>query len=146
MLGWSIEPFGPATMQFNSIPVKDTSELLKTIYWINKNTPNNAIVFGEKHWRGWIDIELQGDRSFIYDSNQYGTLPSLQDCHLNYCYLVTHLSESLGYMSGKVRTERVYQNKLFTVYEAGRIYDVEGGLSPVHINPNQKTRNTTSLD
>jgi hypothetical protein len=146
MLGWSFEPFGPATMQFNSIPVKDTSELLKTIYWINKNTPNNAIVFGEKHWRGWIDIELQGDRSFIYDSNQYGTLQSLQDCHLNYCYLVTHLSESLGYMSGKVRTERVYQNKLFTVYEAGRIYDVEGGLSPVHINPNQKTRNTTSLD
>ena len=144
MLGWSIEPFGPATMQFNSIPVKDTSELLKTIYWINKNTPNNAIVFGEKHWRGWIDIELQGDRSFIYDSNQYGTLQSLQDCHLNYCYLVTHLSESLGYMSGKVRTERIYQNKLFTVYEAGRIYDVEGGLSPFHIN--QKTRNTTSLD
>jgi hypothetical protein len=147
MLGWNIEPFGPATMQFNSIPVKDTSELLKAIYWINKNTPRNAIIFGEKHWRGWMDIELQGDRSFLYDSNQYGTLQPLQGCHSKYyCYLVAHLSESLGYISEKVQTEQVYQNKLFTVYEIGSIYDMEGGLSPIHINPNQKTRNTTSLD
>lgn len=146
MLGWSIEPFGPATMQFNSIPVKDTSELVKTIYWINKNTPKNAMVFGEKHWRGWMDIELQGDRSFIYDSNQYVSLQSLQDCDLNYCYLVAHLSESLGYMSGKVQTEQVYQNKLFTIYGIEGIYDIEGELSPAHINPNQKTRNTASSD
>jgi hypothetical protein len=139
MLGWSIEPFGPASMQFNSIPVKDTSELLKTIYWINKNTPKNAMIFGEKHWRGWMDIELQDDRLFIYGSNQYDTLQSLQDCHLNSCYLVTNLLESLGYMSGKARTEQIYQNKLFMVYKVERIYDVEGGLRSVHINPNQKT-------
>jgi hypothetical protein len=145
MRGWSIEPFGPATMQFNSIPVKDTSELIKTIYWINKNTPNNAMVFGEKHLRGWMDIELEGDRVFIYGSNQYDTLQSMQDCHFNYCYIVTHLSESLRYMNEKVQTEQVYQNKLFTVYEIGSIYGMEGELSSVHINPNPKTRTTTSL-
>jgi hypothetical protein len=145
MLGWSIEPFGPATMQFNSIPVNDTSELIKTVYWINKNTPNNAMVFGEKHWRGWMDIELQGDRLFMYGSNQYDTLKSMQDCHLNYCYIVTHLSESLRYMNKKVQTEQVYQNKLFTVYEIGSTYDMKGGLSSVHINPNQKTRTNMSL-
>jgi hypothetical protein len=142
MLGWSIEPFGPATMQFNSIPVNDTSELIKTIYWINKNTPNNAMVFGEKHWRGWMDIELQGDRLFKYGSSQYDTLQSTQDCDLNYCYIVTHLSESLHYMNKKVQTEQVYQNKLFTVYKIGSIYDMEGGLSSAHFHPNQKTKNT----
>jgi hypothetical protein len=145
MLGWSIEPFGPATMQFNSISVKDTSELIKTIYWLNKNTPNDAMVFGEKHWRGWMDIELQGDRLFKYGSSQYDTLQSTQDCDLNYCYIVTHLSESLHYMNKKVQTEQVYQNKLFTVYKIGSIYDMEGGLSSAHFHPNQKTKTNTSL-
>ena len=145
MLGWSIEPFGPATMQFNSIPVKDTSELIKAIYWINENTPHDAMVFGEKHWRGWMDIELKGDRLFKYGSNHYDTLQSTQDCYLKYCYIVNHLSESLRYMNKKVQTEQVYQNKLFTVYEIGSIYDMERGLSSAHIHPNQKTKTNTSL-
>jgi hypothetical protein len=92
-----------------------------------------------------MDIELQGDRLFMYGSNQYDTLKSMQDCHLNYCYIVTHLSESLCYMNKKVQTEQVYQNKLFTVYEIGSTYDMKGGLSSVHINPNQKTRTNMSL-
>ena len=40
-------------MQFNSIAVKDTDELLRTINWINENLPKDAIILGEKHCDGW---------------------------------------------------------------------------------------------
>lgn len=120
MLGWSIEPFGPATMQFNSIPVKDTSELIKTIYWINKNTPNDAMVFGEKHWRGWMEIKLQEDRSFLYYSDTSGILQFWQNCRLENCYFLARSSQSLENVSG-ITTTQVYHNNLFTIYEIDSI-------------------------
>ena len=116
IVGQSIEPFGPATMQFNSLTVKDTDELLKTIAWINENTPTNATIVGEKHWRGWMEIKLQEDRGFVYNSNRYGVIQSNQDCRLDYCYLLTRSSDSFDYLKESVR-KHVYHSNLFTLYE-----------------------------
>jgi hypothetical protein len=116
IVGQSIEPFGPATMQFNSLTVKDTDELLKSIAWINENTPTNATIVGEKHWRGWMEIKLQDDRKYSYNSNRYEVIQSNQNCHLHYCFLLTHSSDSLDYLNERVR-KHVYHSNLFTLYE-----------------------------
>jgi hypothetical protein len=120
MLGQSIEPFGPATMQFNSIAVKDTGELLKTINWINENVPKDAIIMGEKHWRGWMEIKLQEDRSFLYYSGTSGILQFWQNCRLENCYFLARSSQSLENVSG-ITTRQVYHNNLFTIYEIDSI-------------------------
>jgi hypothetical protein len=120
LLGQSIEPFGPATMQFNSIAVKDTGELLKTINWINENVPKDAIIIGEKHWRGWMEIKLQEDRSFLYYSDTSGILQFWQNCRLENCYFLARSSQSLENVSG-ITTRQVYHNNLFTIYEIDSI-------------------------
>jgi hypothetical protein len=120
MLGQSIEPFGPATMQFNSIAVKDTGELLKTINWINENVPKDAIIIGEKHWRGWMEIKLQEDRSFLYYSNSSGILQIWQNCRLENCYFLARSSQSLENVSG-ITTRQVHHNNLFTIFEIDSI-------------------------
>jgi hypothetical protein len=116
IVGQSIEPFGPATMQFNSLTVKDTDELLKSIAWINENTPTNATIVGEKHWRGWMEIKLQDHRKYSYNSNRYEVIQSNQNCHLHYCFLLTHSSDSPDYLNERVR-KHVYHSNLFTLYE-----------------------------
>jgi hypothetical protein len=120
MLGQSIEPFGPATMQFNSIAVKDTGELLKMINWINENVPKDTIIIGEKHWRGWMEIKLQEDRSFLYYSDTSGILQFWQNCRLENCYFLARSSQSLENVSG-ITIRQVYHNNLFTIYEIDSI-------------------------
>jgi hypothetical protein len=120
MLGQSIEPFGPATMQFNSIAVKNTGELLKMINWINENVPKDTIIIGEKHWRGWMEIKLQEDRSFLYYSDTSGILQFWQNCRLENCYFLARSSQSLENVSG-ITIRQVYHNNLFTIYEIDSI-------------------------
>lgn len=119
-LGQSVEPFGPATMQFNSIPVEDNGELLKTISWINENTSKNATLMGEKHWRGWMEIKLQDARSFIFFSSQLAALQYIQDCEIEYCYLLMRSSDSLDYFIGQETIDQVYKSKLFKIFKIGR--------------------------
>jgi hypothetical protein len=59
------EYFAPVTMQFNSLDAKDTTKLIDTIMWINKNTEPNSIIAGEKHWRGFMELYLQGGRTYL---------------------------------------------------------------------------------
>ena len=120
MLGQSIEPFGPATMQFNSIAVKDTGELLKTINWINENVPKDAIIIGEKHWRGWMEIKLQHPKSFVFFSSQLAALQYIQDCESKYRYLLIRSSDSLGPMTGHEPIDQVYESKMFKIFKIGR--------------------------
>ena len=119
VLGQSVEPFGPVTMQFNSISIKDNGELLKTISWINENTPKNATLIGEKHWRGWMEIELQHARSFVFFSSQTTALQYIQDCEPEYCYLLKRSSDSLGSMTGQEPIDHVYKSKMFKIFEIG---------------------------
>jgi hypothetical protein len=120
VLGQSVEPFGPATMQFNSISIEDNYELLKTISWINENTPKNATLIGEKHWRGWMEIKLQHAKSFVFFSSQLAALQYIQDCESKYCYLLIRSSDSLGPMTEQEPIDQVYESKMFKIFKIGR--------------------------
>jgi len=65
----NIEDFGPVTMQFNSLDVKNNDKLLSAIGWINQNTEPNAIIVGEKHWRGFMELYLKDERTYCFSSN-----------------------------------------------------------------------------
>jgi hypothetical protein len=121
-VGQSIEPYGPSTMQFNSIAIKDTSKLTSMTSWINDNTPRNALFIGENHWRGWMELKLEDERVFKYYSNQHSAL--IKVCKSESCYLVARTSDPLEYLDTYVRTKPVYQNELFKVYQ---IEDIKWG-------------------
>jgi hypothetical protein len=61
----NIEKFGPVTMQFNSLDIEDNSNLLSTIVLLNENTERDAIIVGEKHWRGFMDLYLEDGRTYV---------------------------------------------------------------------------------
>ena len=61
--------FMPPTMQFNSLDIKDNHNLVSSIAWLNENTEQDAIIVGEKHWRGFMDLYLEDARS--YKSSDY---------------------------------------------------------------------------
>ena len=56
----------PYSMNFNSMKIKDNPDLLKSIDWINSNTPNNSIIIGSKHWRGWFSLFLHQSHQYLY--------------------------------------------------------------------------------
>jgi hypothetical protein len=60
-----IEKFGPVTMQFNSLDIHDNNNLLSAIEWLNQNTEYDAIIVGEKHWRGFMDMNLEDERTYV---------------------------------------------------------------------------------
>jgi len=65
----SIEDFVPLTMQFNSLDIQDNDKLLSTITWINHNTERDAIIVGEKHWRGFMELYLEDERTYRFSDN-----------------------------------------------------------------------------
>ncbi|MEW6605049.1 MAG: hypothetical protein AB1351_10255 [Thermoproteota archaeon] len=69
MTGQNIENFGPLTMQFNSMDIRDNDELLSSIEWINKNTEADAVIVGEKHWRGFMELYLEDERTYRFSDN-----------------------------------------------------------------------------
>ncbi len=56
----------PFSMNFNSIKIKDNPDLLKSIDWINSNTPSNSIIVGSKDWRGWFSLFLHQSHQYLY--------------------------------------------------------------------------------
>ena len=65
----SIEDFSPVSMQFNSLDIKDNGKLLSAIDWINKNTEPDAVIVGEKHWRGFMELYLGDQRIYRFSNN-----------------------------------------------------------------------------
>ncbi len=56
----------PNSMNFNSLQINDNPDLLKSIDWINSNTPENSIIIGTKHWRGWFSLFLHKTHNYLY--------------------------------------------------------------------------------
>jgi hypothetical protein len=56
----------PFSMNFNSIKIKDNPDLLKSIDWINYNTPSNSTIIGSKDWRGWFSLFLHQSHQYLY--------------------------------------------------------------------------------
>jgi hypothetical protein len=116
IVGQNIEPYGPSTMQFNSIAIRNTINLTSMISWINENTPEDALFIGEKHWRGWMELELEDERDFMYYSSQDSALELIEGCEPDSCYLIARTSNSSGLLNEDIRIKEVYENKLFKVY------------------------------
>jgi hypothetical protein len=78
-------PYGPLTMQYNSISLPESRSLLSAIEWINNHTQEGSVIMGSKHLRGWMELELKA-RTFLFadnntrllDSNKYGELYLLE--------------------------------------------------------------------
>ena len=43
--------------------------MMSAISWINKNTQPNAIIIGEKDWRGFMELYLQDHRNFRFSDD-----------------------------------------------------------------------------
>jgi hypothetical protein len=63
------EDLPPVTMQFNSLGVEDNDKLLSTIEWINKNTELDAVIVGENHWRGFMELHLEDKRTYRFSED-----------------------------------------------------------------------------
>lgn len=64
-----IKNFFPVTMQFNSLDIKDNSKLLSAIDWINRNTEPDAVIVGEKYWRGYIELYIEEQRIYRFSGD-----------------------------------------------------------------------------
>jgi hypothetical protein len=73
-----ITSFAPVTMQFNSLDVQDNNNLLMTITKINENTEHNAIIVGEPHWRGFMELYLKDDRRYHFSNDPLGLAMALE--------------------------------------------------------------------
>ena len=77
IVGVNAKDLPPVTMQFNSIDVEDNADILSTISWINKNTEKDALIVGENHWRGFMEIYLEDERIYHFSENPQGFAEAL---------------------------------------------------------------------
>jgi hypothetical protein len=78
-----IEEFVPVTMQFNSINIQDNEKKMSNIEWINQNTRRDTVVVGEKHWRGFLELYLEDERTYRYSSDPQALADTLERCGEN---------------------------------------------------------------
>jgi hypothetical protein len=69
IVGVHAKDLPPVTMQFNSIDVEDNDDLLSTIAWINKNTEQDALIAGESHLRGFMELYLEDNRTYHFSED-----------------------------------------------------------------------------
>lgn len=77
IIGLHSENLPPLTMQFNSIDVEDNDELLSAIAWINKNTEQDALIVGQNHWRGFMELYLENERTYQFSEDPQTTAEAL---------------------------------------------------------------------
>jgi hypothetical protein len=111
----NIETFVPVTMQANSVSIKDTDKIINAVSWINNNTDQNSIITGDKSLRGWIELGLKGNRTYVFSENLNNRfLDKVIDQHRN-VYLVTYFKEP-----NNRSISMVYSNGKFNIYKMGK--------------------------
>jgi hypothetical protein len=75
----NIQEFSPVTMQFNSLQLKDNDKMISAITWINNNTEHNAVIVGQKHWLGFMELYLKDERSYYFSDNPEVLTKALED-------------------------------------------------------------------
>ena len=73
-----IQDFAPVTMQFNSLDIQDNDKMMSAIAWINQNTEQDAVIVGEKHWRGFMDVYLEDERKYRFSNNPQALAEALE--------------------------------------------------------------------
>jgi hypothetical protein len=103
------EHFVPPSMQFNSLELSDNNKIISAISWINKNTQPNAIIIGEKHWRGFMELYLQDHRTFRFSDD----IPALAS------RLIKHRVDGpvylIQYSDTRNNNSNIYSNNLFSI-------------------------------
>jgi hypothetical protein len=79
IVGVHAKDLPPVTMQFNSIDVEDNDDLLSTIAWINKNTEHGALIVGENHWRGFMEMYLENNRIYHFSEDPRALADALSE-------------------------------------------------------------------
>ncbi len=114
-----IGPYGPLTMQYNSISLPESRSLLSVIDWINNNTntPEGSVIMGSKHLRGWMELELK-ERTFLFADNNTGLLESNK---YNELYLLELHSRQATERPENYLQTLSYNNTDFSLYHLKRI-------------------------
>jgi hypothetical protein len=86
-VGNYIASFAPASMQFSSLDIQDNDNLLLAITEINENTEYDAIIVGEPHWRGFMELYLKDDRIYHYSNDPLALAATLEQQGYN-VYLI----------------------------------------------------------
>jgi hypothetical protein len=79
IIGVHAEDLPPVTMQFNSLGIEDNDKLLSTIAWINENTEIDAVIVGEKHWRGFMEMYLDEERTYYFSQEPQALANTLSE-------------------------------------------------------------------
>jgi hypothetical protein len=103
------EHFFPPSMQFNSLELSDNNKIISAISWINKNTQPNAIIIGEKHWRGFMELYLHDHRTFRFSDD----LPALASGLIN--HRVDAPVYLIRYSDTRNNNSNIYSNNLFSI-------------------------------
>jgi len=74
----NISEFAPVTMQFNSMQLNDNDKIVSIIVWINDNTERDAAIVGDKHWLGFMELYLEGERSYHFSNNPQALAEALE--------------------------------------------------------------------
>ncbi|MGA7899969.1 MAG: hypothetical protein WCA39_14030, partial [Nitrososphaeraceae archaeon] len=96
--------------------IKENPKLLSAIDWINKNTQPNATIIGASHLRGWMELELENDRTFHFFNNNDGLVDFLRNSKSQNSYLFA-LNEGPDLRGVKVKN--VYSSEIVTIW---RVY------------------------
>jgi len=110
-----IGPYGPLTMQYNSISLPESESLLSLIEWMNDNVSSQIILMGSKHVRGWMELELD-NRTFVYSDDITGLLKSNK---YNEFYLLSRNSESFQLQNFSL--DLSFNNSDFSLYHLKRV-------------------------
>lgn len=108
-------PYGPLTMQYNSISLTESRSLLSTINWINNdtNTPPGTVIIGSKHLRGWMDLDLK-ERTFLFADNNTKLLESNKNGEM---YLLEINSRQATQVPPNYFKELSYNSSDFSIYK-----------------------------
>ena len=115
----NIQSFAPKSMQFNSVKVAQSPQIIDIIKWINENTSEHTTVVGSGDWRGWFISGLVGNRNFV-SYERLGNIfrDSTYNPHDQMYLIDTKVSNEPVYHSRNFSFEGaiVYSNSLFTLY------------------------------
>jgi hypothetical protein len=107
-----VETFVPVTMQINSVDTRQTAKIISAFFWINNNTEANAKIVGYKDWRGWMELELKGNRTFAFSDNLIELVNTIKKEKNSSNYLVMYSSQKIN----NSRLSLVYSNDIFKVF------------------------------
>jgi hypothetical protein len=79
IVGLHSENLPPLTMQFNSIDVDDNDDLLSAISWINNYTEQDALIVGGNHFRGFMELYLEDNRTYLFSDDPQTFAETLRD-------------------------------------------------------------------